>query len=173
MLLQFIFQIHPWDWNFIGNNLNLKVEVKFMNFHWEMLFFRFPHGIIDYLNEISHLVKWELGILVVSHLSRYSWSIIYYLVWNPSVLGKKHLNLRGLSIWFFVVFLWGCLKFARMTTISLRECNKLEGASKFTPWKWRLQMRLENFSFGIMLRKRSLHVLIQNYWLNIIMRRQR
>jgi hypothetical protein len=30
-----------------------------------------------------------------------------------------------------------------MTTLGLRECDRLEGASNFTPWKCRLQMLLE------------------------------
>jgi hypothetical protein len=30
-----------------------------------------------------------------------------------------------------------------MTTLSLRECDRLEGASNFTPWKYKLQMLLE------------------------------
>jgi hypothetical protein len=30
-----------------------------------------------------------------------------------------------------------------MTTLGLRECDRLEGASNFTPWKCMLQMLLE------------------------------
>jgi hypothetical protein len=30
--------------------------------------------------------------------------------------------------------------FVGMTTLGLRECDRLEGASNFTPWKYRLDV---------------------------------
>jgi hypothetical protein len=36
-----------------------------------------------------------------------------------------------------------------MTTLSLRECDRLEGASNFTPWKYRLQMLLEEVELWV------------------------